>query len=260
MSFQPKSATVLRGRYAWAEYAPNVALAAWVSSYWSLETGSGRHLVRSLPDACVDLTLRLSGPPGAFVSAPQRRAQTFTHEGRVHLLGVRTLPGAAALLGVEVESLEPGWTPLARFLPAAVVDRLVRAVVRAASVEERVALLDAFLVDRLLNRELDRRLSRALQLVFARGGHVSVVELARAAGAHVRTLTRLFERWVGLAPKRFARVVRFQAALRALPEGRGGAALAVELGYADQAHFIRDVRELFGATPGEVVKLAGRTR
>jgi AraC-like DNA-binding protein len=260
MSFQPKSATILRGRYEWAQYAPNPVLAAWVSSYWSLETGSGRHLVRSLPDACVDLTIRRSGVPGAFVSGPQPRAETWPLRGRVHLLGARMLPGAAALLGIDVEALAPGWTPLARFLPAGAVARLIRAVTSAAGVEARVTVLDAFLADRLLNRELDARLSAALRLVFARKGHVAVNELARAAGAHVRTLTRLFERSVGLTPKRFVRVVRFQAAMRALPGGRGGAELAAELGYADQAHFIRDVRELFGASPREALKLAGRTQ
>jgi AraC-like DNA-binding protein len=70
----------------------------------------------------------------------------------------------------------------------------------------------------------------------------------------------LFEQAVGLSPKRFARIVRLQAALRALSESDNWARVAIDLGYHDQAHFIHDMRELFGATPRQLVALAGRTR
>jgi AraC-like DNA-binding protein len=178
----------------------------------------------------------------------------------VHLVAARLLPGAAPMLGVEVGALDEGWTPLDRFLPRPVVLRLVRAVSRATSDDARVAAFDAFFSDRLLNRELDPRLSKALRIVFDEKGDVAMARLARACGAHTRTLNRLFEQWVGLSPKRFARIVRFQAAMRALPDGRSGAEIAAVLGYTDQAHFIRELRELFGDTPREVVRLASRTR
>jgi hypothetical protein len=42
MSFEPKSATILEGRYEWAQLAPHPALGAWISSYWTIKTGPGR--------------------------------------------------------------------------------------------------------------------------------------------------------------------------------------------------------------------------
>jgi AraC-like DNA-binding protein len=260
MSFQPKSATMLRGNYEWAQLAPHASLMPWVSSYWTLQTGSGRHVVRTLPDACIDLTLRLGRSPRAFVAGAQARARSWPLRGRIHLLGARMLPGAAPLLGIDPEALTDEWTPLETFLPKTAVDRLVRAVSSADDLRARATLLDAFLADRLLNRELDARLSNALRIVFAEHGDVSMTELARKSGAHTRTLTRLFERWIGLSPKRFARIVRLQAALRTLPESESWARVALDLGYCDQAHLIRDVREIFGATPGELVRLASQTR
>jgi AraC-like DNA-binding protein len=246
--------------YAWGEYAPHPALAAWVSSYWTLKTGDGRHVVRTLPDGCVDLTLRLGGAPRAFLAGAQRRACRWTLEGRVHLVGARLLPGTAALLGVDPRALSDGWTSLDRMLPKSAVAGLVRAAARARSTPAQVAILDAFLSERLLNREIDPRLSRALRRVFAREGNVSVAALAKQSGAHARTLGRLFRDAVGLTPKRFMRVVRLQAALRALPGASNWAQVAATLGYHDQAHFIHDVRDLFGATPGELVALHERTR
>ena len=59
---------------------------------------------------------------------------------------------------------------------------------------------------------------------------------------------------VGLSPKRLARIARFQRALRVLEdpsiESRRGAITAADCGYADQAHFVRDFRDLAGCPPG----------
>jgi AraC-like DNA-binding protein len=261
VTYQPKSATVLQTTgYRWAEFPPHPALARWVSSYWTIETGPGGHVVRTVPDACVDLTVRLGRTPRAFVAGTHARAKRWRIRGRMHLLGARLLPGTAQQLGVDVGALTVGWRPLDDFLPRAAVARMVAGAVRATGVGSRVAVLDAFLSERLLNREIDPRLSAAIRHVFAAGGHVAVSVLATKSGAHTRTLARLFEKNVGLSPKRFARVVRLQAALRALPDRDNWARLAADLGYADQSHFIHDVRELLGASPGELASLASHTR
>ena len=246
--------------YHWAEYAPHPALQHLISSYWTLQTSPGPHALRTLPDACVDLTLRFGRPARAFLAGSQRRARRWQWRGRVHLLGARLLPGAVALLGIDAGALRDEWTPLETFLPRESVREFVRAAQRETQIERRVAVVESFLSERLLNRALDPRLSKALVHVFETRGAVSIASLARRAGAHGRTLGRLFEQAVGLSPKRFARIVRLQAALRALPDSRNWTRVALELGYHDQAHFIHDVRALFGATPRQLVALASDTR
>jgi AraC-like DNA-binding protein len=60
----------------------------------------------------------------------------------------------------------------------------------------------------------------------------------------------LFRAEVGLSPKAYARVRRLQAALRLLGGGPlGGAHVAAEVGYFDQAHFVRDFESFTGMTP-----------
>ena len=261
MSFQPQSATILKtGGYQWAEFAPQPALAQWISAYWTLETGRGTNVVRTLPDACIDVTLQLGKQPRAHVAGAQRRARRWKWRGAMHLLGARLMPGTAPLLGIDVSLLRDEWTPLETFLPRARVTRLLSAAARASPVERRVAVLETFFLERLLNQALDPRLSAALRHAFASHGDVSIASLARRSGAHPRTINRLFEQAVGLSPKRFARIVRLQAALRALPASDNWARVAAELGYHDQAHFIHDVRELLGTTPREQVSLLSHTR
>jgi AraC-like DNA-binding protein len=79
-----------------------------------------------------------------------------------------------------------------------------------------------------------------------------VGDLARASGRSERTLHRLFVRYVGVSPAWVIRRYRLHAAaqrLAACPETDVGG-LAFELGYADQAHFIREFRATIGVTPG----------
>jgi len=82
-----------------------------------------------------------------------------------------------------------------------------------------------------------------------RSGCVRVSDLAREAGMSERQLERLFVDAVGLPPKLFARIVRYQRVRAALTSGeRSGADLALRFGYTDQSHLLRDLRAL--SVPG----------
>jgi AraC-like DNA-binding protein len=83
-----------------------------------------------------------------------------------------------------------------------------------------------------------------------------IEQLACAAGASVRTLQRLFDFHVGASPsfviRRWRIIEAAEAARRASDDGnswRGWAAIAAELGYADQAHLTRDFRRHLGTSP-----------
>ena len=80
-------------------------------------------------------------------------------------------------------------------------------------------------------------------------GRASIVGMARAAGISRRQLERRFAGSVGLSPRLYGRIVRFQHVLRHVGRVRG-AELAARCGYADQAHLIREVRRFTGQTPG----------
>jgi AraC-like DNA-binding protein len=259
--FAPRSATLVRGRPSWAAHPPHPAIAGHVSTYWTVDLRGRSHTIRTLPDACVDLTLDLSGRVvRAYVAGGQDRARTFTPRGDVRLMGARLYPGSAPLLGIRVAELADEWIPLERYLGAEPVRQLTGAVRRAAGRTGRLGVLDAFLVERFAGRAIDPLLARALGAVFASEGTIPVADLAAAVATGPRTLTRLFHRWIGLPPKRLARIVRFQAALRRLPAADSWAALAADTGYFDQAHFIRELRDLYGATPTAAAALAARTR
>ena len=78
--------------------------------------------------------------------------------------------------------------------------------------------------------------------------------VASAVGADRRRLVPAFREEVGLAPKQYQRILRFQRALRAMrsPTPAPLAAIPARCGYADQAHMSRDFKEFSGLTPGRV--------
>ena len=78
------------------------------------------------------------------------------------------------------------------------------------------------------------------------------------SGLSHRHFVALFRRAVGLAPKAYSRVLRFQNALRAARSGKADswAGIAHDAGYSDQAHFTRDFVEFAGVTPSAYRRLA----
>jgi AraC-like DNA-binding protein len=95
-------------------------------------------------------------------------------------------------------------------------------------------------------------LLRASLAAFDESGLPSVAEVNQRTGLSPKRLLALFRDEVGLSPKAYWRVRRFRAALRDINRGvLRGADLAAQHGYCDQAHFLREFRQLSGSTPRE---------
>jgi AraC-like DNA-binding protein len=86
------------------------------------------------------------------------------------------------------------------------------------------------------------------------GGQIQVHKLADLVGTSVRTLERTFLAEVGLSPKRFIRLVRFQNTIGRVRNQnyRTLAELASDCGYADQPHFIREIKQFTGSLPSRI--------
>lgn len=74
----------------------------------------------------------------------------------------------------------------------------------------------------------------------------------RVSPARERELQRACRLWLGLSPKAFLRIERVWAARASIRTGTPLAMVAADLGYADQAHLTREIRELLGLKPGEL--------
>lgn len=99
-----------------------------------------------------------------------------------------------------------------------------------------------------------RRIEGAIATLMRRPS-VSVNELAAEACLCKRQFERQFREHIGMNPKEYGRIVRFQKALRMMQLGlQDYAGVAYSVGYADQSHFIRDFRRFSGFTPKRLLQ------
>lgn len=196
-----------------------------------------------LPDGCMDLIWRNAA---LLVAGPDTRARLTADPAGTSYVGLRLPPGMGpAVFGVPAVELRDARVDLGALWPAAAARR----VTERAEEEPRdvAAALEAVAVARLAAAGGPDRLAAALARELA-GGH-SVAEVARGVGLSERQLHRRSLELFGYGPKTLARVLRLQRALRVADSGGVPgplAEIAAEAGYADQAHFAREVRALAG--------------
>ncbi len=119
----------------------------------------------------------------------------------------------------------------------------------------RFAIVDRELAARLAAAPaLPRGLTWALGRLVETRGAVSIGSLVHGVGCSQRHLIHQFKEQIGVAPKTLARVLRFGEAIERIKRGEHRLAdLALDCGYYDQAHFVRDFRAFAGVTPSALI-------
>jgi len=131
------------------------------------------------------------------------------------------------------------------------ISRLRQALGDAQSFEERVRLVNESLFRQALGCHEANTISQAAGWIMRAGGRVDIATLAECAFLSVRHFERRFIGQLGVRPKLFARVVRFQSALetKALHAQKSWTEVAHAFGYYDQMHMVHDFEQLAGGTP-----------
>jgi AraC-like DNA-binding protein len=189
--------------------------------------------------------------PSAAVVGPRRRATWLRFQGSIDQVNISFFPGAAgAFAGLPMAEMvgrmaSPGDVWPHDFLQAV-------AELEPLSTKQRIGGLSELLLARLERcAEPSAQVQAAVRLIRARRGQVTVRSLADQVNLSISQLERSFTRHVGVGPKLLARQTRvcaLAAEAMTLAAPRWGV-LAAKYGYADQAHLVREFRELTGLTP-----------
>lgn len=128
--------------------------------------------------------------------------------------------------------------------------------------EKRVAIIEAFLMKRLSAASGINKLHVAIDYILRRKGKVSISKLGIPGILNLRQIERMFRTEVGMTPKTFARVARFQTALDARLKNPTATWLEIahRVGYYDQMHMIHDFESLGRNTPTQLLLQMGDVR
>jgi AraC-like DNA-binding protein len=252
-------------------YCPGPPLDGFVENLWSLSDAPPHARERILPSGTLELVINLHEdefriydvaerqPPrrfrGAIVSGAYRGAFVIDTEEHASVIGVHFAPGGALpFLGappghlanthLDLETLWPGQASSLR-------ERLCE----AQSPARRFRILENVLVGRL-GRPFKHHgaVRAALELMSPPG--LAIAELADRVGLSHRRLIELFTAEVGVPPKLFGRLQRFQRAMAIVQAARSvdWAELAIGCGYYDQSHMIRDFGAFSGFSPADLLR------
>lgn len=244
-------------RFRLSRHAPSRDLAPFVEWYWIVEWdlgGRGPYCQETLPHPSVHLVFE-RGASAIFGVMRGKFSRLLNGKGRA--FGVKFRPG--------------GFYPFVKRPISGLTDKSIRLQKvfgiesealekRIVSLEDRgemVGVAETFLRERLPERdETVGLIDRIVGCIMEDRNITRVEELAGRFDVNIRTLQRIFSRYVGVSPKWVIRRYRLHEAADRLAEGEAmnWSDLALELGYFDQAHFIRDFKSIVGVSPAEYAK------
>lgn len=116
---------------------------------------------------------------------------------------------------------------------------------------EKLALLEKVFVSKLRNPGHDTLVQSAIQQMRSANGNLSIKNLANDLYISQDAFEKRFRQTVGTSPKHFSSIIRMQHAIHVHLPGKSLTHLALEAGYYDQAHFIKDFKTFTGKTPNQ---------
>lgn len=234
----------------YAEFQPAAALRTWVAAYWTFTVAPEQPALdhRVPPTGGAIVALNLAGGPAILVG-PRRTPLVTPACGGDRFVGLHLWPGAhSAWLGSAQRPLREFQLPLETFLEPEVV-RALEDALRQGGRNSDWAPLDRVLAEGGLRVPLDPSVMAAVARILGTRGRDPVGVLGAAVGLSSSQFRRRFSAAVELSPKELARLRRVRASATDALHGAGWAAIAAERGYADQAHLVREFRDLLGLPP-----------
>ena len=244
-------------------YQPREELRPYVRYYWALECDEP-FSVLTFPIGCPQMVFHRRTP--LFIPELSSRQDKFTISGQVnfpahiasdgdtemivavfypHTIGMFIDTPPSAFYNQEISGYAIGNKQLNLF---------AERIFDCCDSETAISLLEQWLTARITSSQNIERIWASLTALL-RSPSTSVDKLAGIACLGKKQYGRLFREYVGMNPKEYGRIVRFQRALRMMQLGsRDYTGIAYANGYSDQSHLIRDFRLFSGMTPKQLTE------
>lgn len=262
--YRPKIMTNTHSEYK--EYLPNPLLRPYVTCYWTTlpKENLKQHKEYTsyvIPDGCTDIIFQYNKENkefqirycGIFESYFEIK-ETLNKENKT--FGIRFFPGGsypfiyhkAKEVSHQILNLD--------CLNKDLFIKLQNVANHSKTLSELVYESDKILLKELTSNILNNKdssslLNNVLYQIFSEQGKESINDISKKEVTSSRKINRLFEERIGISPKKFSQVIRFQSSLMTLDFNSSlqGYELTDDFGFYDQSHFIRDFKKRIGKSP-----------
>ncbi|MEO8334421.1 MAG: helix-turn-helix domain-containing protein [bacterium] len=244
--------------YRHARYHASSDLTPYVEHFWSVQwdlRGHAPELAETLPHPSVHMIFERT--VGARISGVAKGKFSRLLQGEGGVLAAKFTPGGFyPFAGVPISTFTGRVVSLGEVFGRDGAS-LELDVTSASTDAARIAVIEGFLRRRL--RHPDENVARISAIVYAVQHDRTILkvdDLVERYELSTRTLQRLFAKYVGVSPKWVIQRYRLHEAADRLATGDtiAQSTLALQLGYSDQAHFVRDFRAVVGTSPASYAK------
>ena len=250
------------------EYIPGDLLRPYVKCYYLYESVSDAVTDdKAFATGCVEIMFNLgtgkwqASSGGHFVTTPPVelwgqiiQPLPFRSLGNNSMLGIRFFPQAAFIFLNEDVSLFNNQVSDLASISGKIVTTLHEQLLESQSMDERIGLIENFLLTRLriTEKKIDKvqLLTKLITEMKQESYFDNMDNLAGRYGITSRYLQKIFLQYTGLTPKLYSKINRFQNSLQLIATNKHSLTdITYECGYFDQSHFIREFKSFTGITP-----------
>ncbi|TDQ08219.1 helix-turn-helix domain-containing protein [Pedobacter metabolipauper] len=243
---------------SYTEIKPHHALALYIDAYWISEYTHGKlYKTKILPDGCVDIILNLKDDYKTNDGILLMKSETAYLTGAMTTFKVHIIRAEAKLLGIRFKPAALSYFFKFQSLHEFTDQNIELEKGMYPNIHEinslTIAQLNQFFLSKLSKPK--HSLLPVIDYIHQNKGCVNVADLAKKHFTTTRQLERHFQSHVGLSPKEFTNLVRYQFTYKKIRNNISNRSLlqiAYESGYYDHAHLTNEIRKFTGVNPSQL--------
>lgn len=257
--YNPKQPTAQKSdtSIVYYEHSPVKELQHIIYCYWELKTLKPLkepYTYHVVADGCIDIFFEVNTPQANYAMGFCRKFTTFNLGHEFHYIGIRFLPTMfSQIFNFNVSLIRNRYDKLFSISPQT-SEFISNHFDVNTTLPKAKSLFDKYFSSQIKTTTFnwDERLYGAISIILNKKGYLDI-EKDLNIGISPRQLRRLFEFAIGDTVKSFCQVVRFQYILTASEniDVFKQEKIYLEVGYFDQAHFVKDFKRFYGVTPSK---------
>lgn len=243
------------------EYKPSISLLPYIETYWIAKGyAKTKEIDKIFPDGCVDIIFSFNQMPnnGALVPYLPNLIGTMTtfseisYYQNISMLGIRFKPaGITAFTKIPINYFTDSKTDLT-LIDTLFEEKFYAKLPELETSIAKIKHIDLYLNQRLISIfELNNQIVFATELIKKTNGRLPLIDIANRSCLSLRNFERKFKTAVGISPKTFSKIIKFKHTLSYIKKNPTESlfSIAVDCGYYDHSHLIKDFKTFTGNTP-----------